>query len=118
MSQQLEPLLGLLDGDAAGTALICPDADVRLSHAELSELVHRLAGKLQAVGVGEGDRVAVVLPNGAELVAVLFALASLGAATVPLNPAYTEPEYRFFLDDLDPRMLVVAAGAADRKSVV
>ena len=38
--------------------------------------------------------------------------AALGAAIAPLNPAYTEPEYRFFLDDLDPRMLVVAAGAA------
>ena len=112
MSQQLEPLLGLLDGDAAGTALICPDADVRLSHAELAELVDRLAGKLQAAGVGEGDRVAVVLPNGAEIVAVLFALASLGAATVPLNPAYTEPEFRFYLDDLDPQLLLIGESAA------
>ena len=87
MSQQPEPLLGLLDADAVRPALICPDADVRLSHAELAELVDGLAGKLQAAGVGPGDRVAVVLPNGVELVAILFALASLGAATVPLNPA-------------------------------
>ena len=112
MSQQLEPLLGLLDADAAGTALICPDADVRLSHAELAELVDRLAGKLQAAGVGEGDRVAVVLPNGVELVAILFALASLGAATVPLNPAYTEPEFRFYLDDLVPQLLLIGESAA------
>ena len=91
VSQQPEPLLGLLDADAARTALICPDADVRLSHAELAELVDGLAGKLQAAGVGPGDRVAMVLPNGVELVAILFALASLGAAAAPLNPAYTEP---------------------------
>ena len=111
MSQQPEPLLGLLDADAARTALICPDADVRLSHAELAELVDALAGKLQAAGVGPGDRVAVVLPNGVELVAILFALASLGAATVPLNPAYTEPEFRFYLDDLVPQLLLIGESA-------
>jgi acyl-CoA synthetase (AMP-forming)/AMP-acid ligase II len=111
VSQQPEPLLGLLDADAAGTALICPDADVRFSHAELAELVDGLAGKLQATGVGAGDRVAVVLPNGVELVAILFALASLGAATVPLNPAYTEPEFRFYLDDLVPQLLLIGESA-------
>jgi long-chain acyl-CoA synthetase len=83
VSQQPEPLLGLLDADAARPALICPDADVRLSHAELAELVDGLAAKLQAAGVGPGDRVAVVLPNGVELVAILFALASLGARRRP-----------------------------------
>ena len=112
MSQQSEPLIGLLDTDAARTALICPDADVRLSHGELAELVDGLAGTLQAAGVGPGDRVAVVLPNGAEIVAMLFALASLGAAIAPLNPAYTEPEYRFYLDDLDPQLLLIGESAA------
>jgi acyl-CoA synthetase (AMP-forming)/AMP-acid ligase II len=111
VSQQPEPLLGLLDADATRTALICPDADVRLSHEELAELVDGLAGKLQAAGVDPGDRVAVVLPNGVELVAILFALASLGAVTVPLNPAYTEPEFRFYLDDLVPQLLLIGESA-------
>ena len=53
-----------------------------------------------------------MLPNGPEVVAGLFALAALGAAMAPLNPAYTEPEYRFFLADLEPRLLVVSPGAA------
>jgi hypothetical protein len=39
VSLQSEPLLGLLDADAPGSALICPDADVRLSHAELSAML-------------------------------------------------------------------------------
>ena len=30
----------------------------------------------------------------------------------PLNPAYTEPEYRFYLEDLAPQLLLVGAGAA------
>ena len=71
-----------------------------------------LAGCLQTAGVNRGDRVAVVLPNGPEIVALLFALAALGATMAPLNPAYTEPEYRFFLDDLDPQLVIVGAGAA------
>ena len=71
-----------------------------------------LAVRLRDAGVGRGDRVAVVLPNGPEIVALLFALASLGATMAPLNPAYTEPEYRFFLDDLAPQLVLVGAGAA------
>jgi acyl-CoA synthetase (AMP-forming)/AMP-acid ligase II len=54
--------------------------------------------------------VAAVLGNGPEIVALLFALARIGAAMAPLNPAYTEPEYRFYLDDLSPQLLVVAGG--------
>jgi acyl-CoA synthetase (AMP-forming)/AMP-acid ligase II len=54
----------------------------------------------------------VVLPNGPEIIELLFALGSLGATMAPLNPAYTEAEYRFYLEDLAPQLLLVEAGAA------
>ena len=49
---------------------------------------------------------ALVLPNGPEIIEILFALGLLGAAAAPLNPAYTADEYAFYLEDLDPRLLL------------
>ena len=112
MTEAAEPLLELIGGDESQEALVCPDDGIAISYAELGRAVTGLAGRLRDAGVGRGDRVAVVLPNGPEIVALLFALASLGATMAPLNPAYTEPEYRFFLDDLAPQLVLVGAGAA------
>jgi acyl-CoA synthetase (AMP-forming)/AMP-acid ligase II len=105
-------MLGLLDATRARPALHAPDDGTTVTHAQLVAAADEIAAALAAAGVGRGDRVAVVLPNGPEIVAMLFATAALGAAMAPLNPAYTEAEYRFFLDDLDPRLLLVGAGAA------
>src|SRR6185312_3407191 len=68
-------------------------------------------GRLSTAGVHRGDRVAVVLANGAEIVLCLFAIGLLGAVTGPVNPDYTEAEYRFYLSDLEPRF-VIAGGEA------
>jgi acyl-CoA synthetase (AMP-forming)/AMP-acid ligase II len=106
-----DPLLALLDASSARPALVVPDDGSTRTHAELAETAAALAGGLAAAGVGRGDRVAAVLGNGPEPVVLLFALAMLGAAFAPLNPAYTEPELRFFLEDIRPRLLVVGAGA-------
>jgi acyl-CoA synthetase (AMP-forming)/AMP-acid ligase II len=107
-----EPLLELIGPGDSRPALVCPDDGLSITYPELAAAVSDLAGRLRAAGVGHGDRVAVVLPNGPEIVALLFALASVGATMAPLNPAYTEPEYRFFLDDLAPQLVLVGAAAA------
>ena len=60
-------------------------------------------------GIGRGDRVAIVLPNGPEMASAFVAIAA-GAATAPLNPAYRQPEFEFYLSDLGTRALVLAEG--------
>ena len=112
MPESAEPLLELIDPDRPGTALICPDDGAAISHARLRAAVEELAAALQSAGVEPGHRVAVVLPDGPEIVEVLLAVAAAGAAAAPLNPAYTEPEYRFYLEDLAPHLLLVGEGAA------
>ncbi len=60
----------------------------RWSYAETLERVRALAAGLQARGVGQGDRVLVMLPNGPFGLLSLFAINYLGAVAVPVNPAY------------------------------
>ena len=48
--------------------------------------------------------------QGPEFVEVLLAIGSLGAAAAPLNPAYSESEFAFYLEDLQPRALLLLDG--------
>ena len=107
-----EPLVELISRTRAGAALMCPDVGSTRGYDQLTDAAATLASRLASAGVGRGGRVAVVLPNGPEIIELLFALASLGATMAPLNPAYTEAEYRFYLEDLAPQLLLVEAGAA------
>jgi oxalate---CoA ligase len=92
-------------------ALVCPDDDLRFTHEDVASLVAELAGRLHSAGVQRGDRVAIVLPNGPEIVLCLFAIALLGAVAAPLNPDYTEAEFRFYLSDLVPRFVIAGSEA-------
>src|SRR5215475_11673557 len=91
-------------------ALICPDDGTVVPHGELATSVHRLAGLLAGLGVRRGQRVAIVMPNGPEVVELLLAVAALGATAAPMNPGYTQAEYAFYLADLDPGLLLIQAG--------
>ena len=63
--------------------------------------------ELHGFGVGRGDRVAIVLPNGPEM-ATAFVTIAQTATTAPLNPAYRQEEYEFYLEDLKAKVIVVA----------
>ena len=112
-------LRAVLAGRGSEPALVCPDDGRSLSVDELTTVVDQLAGQLHALGVRRGDRVALVLGNGPEVIELLFAVTALGAAAAPLNPTYTASEFAFFLGDLAPRLLVAAVGegAAAREAV-
>ncbi len=81
-----------------------------LSHGALQALAVRTVAALNDMGIGRGDRVAIVLPNGPEAATSFLAIAC-GATTAPLNPAYTRDEFSFYLQDLKARALVVLDGA-------
>jgi oxalate---CoA ligase len=81
-----------------------------LTYAGLAHLMAETTAKLNGLGLGRNDRVAIVLPNGPEMAAAFLAIGA-GAATAPLNPAYRADEFAFYLDDLGAKALVVAQGA-------
>jgi acyl-CoA synthetase (AMP-forming)/AMP-acid ligase II len=105
-----ESLWAIFHEGSSSPALICPDDGTVVSHGELASAVHRLAGVLAGFGVARGQRVALVLPNGPEIVELLLAVVLCGATAAPMNPGYAEAEYAFYLDDLDPSLLLVPTG--------
>jgi acyl-CoA synthetase (AMP-forming)/AMP-acid ligase II/acyl carrier protein len=72
--------------------------------------VEAVSRSLSGAGVHSGDRVAICLPDGPEMV-VAFLGVSAVAAAAPLNPAYRLEEFVFYLSDLQPRALLLPAGS-------
>lgn len=96
-------------------ALAC--GDDRLTYAELVDRVERLAHGLSARGLGAGDAVALLLPNGIDLVVAFHAITSLGAVAVPLNPQFKADELDFCFREADVRAIVAddaTAGVCSR----
>src|SRR6201997_2268389 len=81
-------------------ALVVPESGTSLSYAALQRSLDRAAGRLAALGVGEGDRVALVAADGPALITAFLAIGALGAAAAPLNPALGAAELTAELDDL------------------
>jgi len=96
-------------GPADAPAIGAPEGVRSLFYRDLQALTRRTVETLNGLGIGRGDRVAIVLPNGAEMASSFVAVAA-GAATAPLNPAYRAEELEFYLGDLKAKALVLEAG--------
>ncbi len=94
--------------DAARPAIGAPNR-TWLSYGSLRELAGEVETSLRAAGIGVSDRVAIVLPNGPEMATAFITIAQ-AAVTAPLNPAYRQEEFEFYLDDLKAKALVVPDG--------
>jgi acyl-CoA synthetase (AMP-forming)/AMP-acid ligase II/acyl carrier protein len=89
-------------------AVLSPAGDA-MTYLQLFSQVEQTVARLNALGIERNDRVAIVLPNGPEM-AVAFLSIAAGAASAPLNPAYGQNEFAFYLADLQARALVIQAG--------
>jgi acyl-CoA synthetase (AMP-forming)/AMP-acid ligase II len=101
-------------------ALVEPATGRRLTYRELNARVNCVANGLRGIGVGVGDRVALLLMNGAEFVESFYAVAKIGAVNVPLNWRLVPGELEFILADAGATVLVYgaefAAAAAELRS--
>jgi acyl-CoA synthetase (AMP-forming)/AMP-acid ligase II len=91
-----------------------------MTYGDLKGLTSRVRKFLRTADIGAQDRVAIVLPNGPEMAAAFVTVAQ-SATTAPLNPAYKEDEFAFYLEDLKAKAIIIEAGydgparaAADR----
>jgi fatty-acyl-CoA synthase len=85
-----------------------------LSYAELLDRVRRTAGALRALGVEPGDRVAVLLPNVAEMLELHFAVPGIGAVIVPLNTRLGPQELDYILEHSGAGVVVAHASVRER----
>jgi long-chain acyl-CoA synthetase len=69
--------------------------DERITHAELLDRVERVAAGLKGRGLGAGDPVGLVLPDGPWFLVAFHAIAAIGAVVVPANPAFKQAELDF-----------------------
>lgn len=76
-----------------------------LTYQDLYQQINQIIAKLNQIGIGRNDRVAVTLPTGPEMAVAFLAIASC-ATIAPLNPNYTESEYEFYLSDLNAKALI------------
>lgn len=82
-----------------------------LTYAALRQLAKEVEQTLNSVGIGRNDRMALVLPNGAEMAASFVTVAAC-CTSAPLNPSYRADEFEFYLNDLNAKALVVEAGSS------
>src|SRR5882762_509203 len=87
-------------GEAASNAIGAPESPP-LTWRALRDLAAGTIDDLNAVGIGRGDRVAILLRNAPEM-ATAFGCVAAGAAPAPLNPGYQDDEFDFYQGDRQP----------------
>jgi long-chain acyl-CoA synthetase len=84
--------------------------DIKLRYAELNGAANKVANGLVKLGVGPGDKVALMLPNTPHFVICYYAILKAGAVVVPMNVLFKRHEVEYHLDDSDATALIVWEG--------
>ena len=92
-----EDLRAVAIRDPDRVALVTPERT--LTYAEFNRLADGLASRIRELGVGRGDRVAIVLPNGAAAAIAIYGALRAGAAFSPLNPTIKREKLGHVLSD-------------------
>ncbi len=112
-----EPLKFLTIGDALveaarrwpeHEALIVRHQNIRLTYAQLNQMVDEFAAGLLALGFEPGDRIGIWSPNNVEWVITQFATAKAGLILVNINPAYRIGELEYALNKVECTGIVIA----------
>jgi len=73
--------------------------DQQVTYAELDRAVDRFAAGLSKLGIQPGARVGILLGNAQEFIVAYYAIARIGAVSVPVNPLFTPGEVQFIFQD-------------------
>ena len=100
----------------------------KITYSDLDKLVNRCSRAFMDLGVGKGDKVAVIMPNLPQTIIANLAAMRIGAVAVQNNPLYTERELEYQLNDSDsviavtlsllvPRILKIMGNTKVRKVI-
>lgn len=100
----------LLDsGRSDHAAITIAGGGPSITYDGLKRQIESLVQQLNNLGLGRGDRIAMALPNGIELIASFLAAGQAGTAA-PLNPGYKYDEFKFYLEDTRAKALILPPG--------
>lgn len=96
-------------------AIIVPGKQpLTISYTQLTQEVLSFQRKLAAVGVSPSAAVSIAVPNTYEFIVAFLAASWQRAIAAPLNPAYKQSEFEFYIDDLSSALALVPRGAFDQ----
>lgn len=85
-------------------ALVCED--VRRTFSECNSRTNKFVHAMQKLGIGHGDRVAILALNEPEYLDMFFGLGKIGTILVPINYRLAGPEVQYILSDSESSVLV------------
>lgn len=99
--------------DSPSTAIIVPSKPdpLTVSYEQLSVHLFFFQQKLSSLGITPSSAVSIALPNSFEFVVAFLATTWQRAIAAPLNPAYKQDEFEFYIDDLSSALALVPQGA-------
>ena len=100
-----------------GTAIIVPSKPEALtvSYEQLNAQISSFQNKLASLGVTPQAAVSIALPNSYEFIVAFLAASWQRAIAAPLNPAYKQEEFEFYIDDLSSAVALVPKDAVQQK---
>jgi len=78
----------------------------KITYRQLDDYVNMFASALSKLGIQQGDKVGLILPNIPQIVIATYAIWRLGAVVVMNNPLYTERELEHQLNDSESKMAI------------
>ena len=81
------------------------------TYGEFGEQIEQTAEILAAAGVEKGRTVSIVLGNGLDFMITFLAVTRSGAIAAPLNPAYTNEEFKFYMEDTESQLVIISPEA-------
>jgi acyl-CoA synthetase (AMP-forming)/AMP-acid ligase II len=112
----IETLVQLMEARAHDSRpfLIAPETGNQLSFARFREEAHRVAEQIATGGIERGDRVAIVVPNGIEVLLAFFGAVEAGAVAMPMNPDLKPDEFDFALEHSGARLSICVPSTVER----
>ncbi|RYP78392.1 hypothetical protein DL771_000577 [Monosporascus sp. 5C6A] len=108
-------LRSAINGVESSTAVIVPSRPnpLTVTYGDLLSECASFQRKLAALGIGRGSPVSVALVNSYEFVVSFLATSWQRAVAAPLNPAYKQDEFEFYIEDVKSAVVLVPRGAWD-----
>lgn len=109
-------LRSAINGASSSTAVIIPASGpngkaLEVSYLDLVSEVSRYQAKLAALGIGRGAPVSIATVNSYEFIIAFLAASWQRAVAAPLNPAYKQDEFEFYIEDVKSAIVLVPKGA-------